>query len=246
MLLAHTTSPPSAEGTISRAFADYALALDGRALPEEVRRKAALCILDFLAARYRARDLDWSRQAVELVRRAGSRPEAGVFGTEIRAAAAEAAFANAVVGHGLIREDMHVASACHIGVVVIPAALAVAEREGAGGADLLAAIVAGYEITARLGRAVASEAFAGRFRPTGILGPFGAALAAARLAGLSHAAAVDALGFAGNLGAGLNAWPWSGGTEIYFHAGNAARGEALVDDLAPLDDIRPLTAELGV
>ncbi len=112
MLLAHTTSPPSAEGTISRAFADYALALDGRALPEEVRRKAAL--------------------------------------------------------------------------------------------------------------------------------------AAARLAGLSHAATVDALGFAGNLGAGLNAWPWSGGTEIYFHAGNAARGEALVDDLAALDDIRPLTAELGV
>ncbi len=234
MSLAPLETPRPESRTITTRFADFALGLDGARLPEVVRAKAALCLLDFLAAGRRARDLDWSRQAVALVRHQASRPEAAVFGTDLSAAASEAAFANATTGHGLIREDMHVASACHIGVVVIPAALAVAEREGASGADLLAAIVAGYEITARLGRAVLSPAFAAHFRPTGTFGPFGAALAAARLSGLTAEETVQALGFAGNAGAGLNAWPWSGGTEIYFHAGEAARAGVRAADLARL------------
>ena len=78
-------------------------------------RKAGFCLLDFLAACLRPRHLDWSRQALELVRRSGSRAAATLIGTDLQAAAAEAAFANATAGHGLIREDMHVASACHIG-----------------------------------------------------------------------------------------------------------------------------------
>ena len=94
--------------TVTGIFADFAISLNGATLPIEVRRKAGLCLLDFLAACLRARDLDWSRQAIELVRRGGSRGDAAVIGTDLRAAAAEAAFANATAGHGLIREDMHI------------------------------------------------------------------------------------------------------------------------------------------
>ncbi|MFT5172939.1 MAG: 2-methylcitrate dehydratase PrpD, partial [Gammaproteobacteria bacterium] len=245
MSIAHAAPVAAGASTVTATFADFAISLDGTTLPTEVRRKAGLCLLDFLAACLRARELEWSRQALELVRRGGSRADATLIGTDLQAAATEAAFANATAGHGLIREDMHVASACHIGVVVIPAALAVAEREGASGADLLAAIVAGYEITARLGRAVLSQAFAAHFRPTGTIGPFGAALAAARLAALSRDETVAALGFAGNLGAGLNEWPWSGGTEIYFHAGNAARAGVQAADLGAIGALASATIVEG-
>jgi 2-methylcitrate dehydratase PrpD len=81
---------------------------------------------------------------------------------------------------------MLVASAYHIGVVVVPAALAMAEREESNGAYFLGANVAGYEIAARLGRAILSASFVTHFRPTRTVGQFSTALAVARLAALSR------------------------------------------------------------
>jgi 2-methylcitrate dehydratase PrpD len=215
-------------------LAAYGCALDGAALPVAVQRKAATCLLDYLSACLSARELPWSRQAVARTVALGARGEATIIGTCARSAASEAAFANATTGHGLVREDMHVGSACHIGVVVIPAALAMAERAAGKGADLLAGIVAGYEVMARVGTALLSNAFASRFRPTGTVGPLGAAMAAARSAGFDAAVASNALALAGNLGAGLNEWPRCGGSEVFFHAGHAARAGIVAVELAAL------------
>jgi 2-methylcitrate dehydratase PrpD len=157
-----------------------------------------------------------------------------VIGSSLRTAAAEAAFVNGVRGHGLIREDMHLESGSHIGVVVLPTALALAEREDQSGAAFAGAVVAGYEIMARLGRALLTERFATHFRPTGTFGPVAAAAASAPLLDLTHEQATAAIGFAGNFGCGLNEWSRAGGTEIYFHAGVAARNGILAAELAQL------------
>jgi 2-methylcitrate dehydratase PrpD len=128
-----------------------------------------------------------------------------------------------VLGHGLVREDMHSASISHLGIVVVPTLLALACHGQVAGSDFLAAVVAGYEVGARVGAALMDAELARSFRPTGITGPLAGAAAGARLLGLDAAATANALALAANATGGLNAWGHTGGSEMYFHPGFAAR-----------------------
>ncbi|HET6608781.1 MAG TPA: MmgE/PrpD family protein, partial [Rhodopila sp.] len=78
-------------------------------------------------------------------------------------------------------------------------------------------------VGARIGATLFDAELAGRFRPTGVTGPIGAACAGARLLGLDADCITAAIGQAANCVAGLNNWPWAGSTEVFFHAGNGAR-----------------------
>lgn len=185
-------------------------------------RAARRCLLDYLSCVFEARDLPWSEQAATL---ATSVAEAGahIAGRAGMYAPADAAFANAVAGHGLVREDMHAASVAHLGVVVWPTVLALAERHPVSGEQVLAAAIVGYETGARIGRALMNPELARLFRPTGLVGPFAAVMAGARLIGLDAQRALNAFALAGNCCAGLNEWGHTGGSEMYFHPGFVVR-----------------------
>jgi 2-methylcitrate dehydratase PrpD len=215
---------------LARRLARTALGADLGALPAAVRDKARLCLIDFLSCAFEARELPWSRQAVALARPLPG--GAGIIGTALETAPADAAFANAALGHGLVREDMHAGAIAHLGVVVWPTLLAFAERTPVDGGALLDAAVVGYEAGARLGRALITAELARRFRPTGLIGPPGAALGACRLLGLGEDAAVSALALAANTSSGLNHWPHTGGSEMYFHPAFAARNAVSAVELA--------------
>ncbi len=96
-----------------------------------------------------------------------------------------AAFANACLLHARAQDDTHYPSQCHPGCVVIPAALAAAERSDADPHRLLCAIVAGYEVTAAIGEPLCDAAIARGIRPASVFGALGAATAAA-VAGLGQ------------------------------------------------------------
>ncbi len=87
----------------------------------------------------------------------------------------------------------------HAAVTIVPAAIAVAEQAGAGGKDVIAAVAAGLEVTIAALRAVGRRhRAAGRgFRTTSIAAPIGAAVAGAKLLGLTHAQTLNAMGLAG-------------------------------------------------
>jgi 2-methylcitrate dehydratase PrpD len=211
-------------------MARAALAADLAAMPAEVSAKARLCVLDFLSCAFEAGNLPWSRQAVAIAR--PLEDGATIIGTPGCFAHPDAAFANAALGHGLVREDMHAGSIAHLGVVVWPTLLALAERTKVGGAELLAAAVVGYEAGARIGRALMTPELARLFRPTGLVGPLGAALAGSRLIGLDESGAVHALALAANTAGGLNQWPHTGASEMYFHPAFAARNALAAIELA--------------
>ena len=86
--------------------------------------------------------------------RARSASGATIIGTGTLASPGDAAFANATMGHGLVREDMHAASICHHGVVIWPTLLALSERTALSGTTFLAAAIIGYETGAQIGRAL--------------------------------------------------------------------------------------------
>src|SRR4051812_39561614 len=100
--------------------------------------KAKLCLLDFLGCAFEASELEPSRQAVAAVPAA---PGGHMIGESATTTPADAAFVNAVKGHGLVREDMHAASVCHHGVVVWPLLLALAQTNTVSGQDLLRSAV---------------------------------------------------------------------------------------------------------
>src|SRR5438874_4276517 len=123
-------------------------------LPAPVLDKAHLCLADMIGISALAADSPSSRQAVSLAQ---------------RASAADVAFANATIAHGLVQEDMHTASVSHIGVVVWPTLLALSEIHRASGREMLSAAVAGYQVMARLGAALITKEVARIFRPTGLV-----------------------------------------------------------------------------
>jgi 2-methylcitrate dehydratase PrpD len=202
-------------------------------LSPEAIEKVKIALLDFLSCAYESLDLPPSRQAIQIAGRAGS-GHASVIGTRVRASAAEAAFANAVLGHGLVREDMHTGSVSHLGVVIFPTLLALAQTHKVAGRDFIAGAICGYEVGASVGRALMDQETVRIFRPTGITGPLGAAVAGSRMLGLTDDAGVSALGFAANATAGLNEWPASGADDMFFHAGFAARNAVTSVELAEL------------
>ncbi len=119
----------------------------------------------------------------------------GVFGDAARYTPAGAAFLNGALAHSLDFDDTHAAGSLHPGAPVIPAALAAGEMVGATGADVLAAIIAGYEITCRVALALpAGEHYDRGYHPTATCGAFGAAAAAARVFHLDADGVANALG----------------------------------------------------
>ena len=207
---------------MARAMAQWIHAVDADALDAPVIEKARVCLLDMIGVAAQAHDLPWSRQAAAYAAAMGG-DAATLLGSPARASVAEAAFANATMAHGLVQEDMHTASVSHIGVVIWPTLLALAEHERASGAELLVAGIIGYQVMARLGQALITKDVARRFRPTGLTGAIGAAAAGARLLRLSEDETVHALALAANTAGGLNEWPHAGGGEMFFHPGFAAR-----------------------
>jgi 2-methylcitrate dehydratase PrpD len=201
-------------------------------LPAEVIAKVKIGLLDMLSCAYEARTLPWGCQAICMASRASG--NARVIGTPVHTSPSEAAFANATLGHGLVREDMHTGAVSHLGVVILPALLALAQQQKASGRDFILGAVCGYEIGAAVGRAIMDQEMVRRFRPTGITGPLAGAMAGSRLLALDEDAAVSALGFAANATGGLNEWPYCGGDEMFFHPGFAARSAVTAVELASL------------
>jgi 2-methylcitrate dehydratase PrpD len=160
----------------------------------------------------------------------GKSDEAAMF-PDARSSAAGAAFANGVASHILELDDVHKGATLHAGAPVIPAALAVAEREHADGRAFLLAVAVGYDAALRVGEAVNPSHY--RFwHPTGTAATFGSVAAAGSLLKLNGAQMLDALGTAGTQAAGLWEFNADGAMSKHLHPGKAAFEGILAADLA--------------
>jgi 2-methylcitrate dehydratase PrpD len=129
----------------------------------------------------------------------GGTPEATAVGVKPRVPARSAAFCNGWLGDLLDYEDTQKFGGNHPGATIVPAALAVGQRQGSSGEELLAALVAGYEVANRIAFAVFPSSTLRGFLPTGASGTIGAAAAAARLLHLDAEATAHAINIAGFL-----------------------------------------------
>src|SRR5437588_7086742 len=164
-------------------LAEFATALTLDDGPEDVAHHAKLHLLDTLGCGLAAHATGVATEGRQAMAELGGEAQATVIGLDARLPGPNAAFANAMLCHGLDFDDTHSDSVAHVSAVVCPAALAAGEAAGSSGRELLTAIVGGNEVVTRIGMAASGAFHARGFHPTAICGIFGGTTAACRLAG---------------------------------------------------------------
>jgi len=197
--------------------------------------RAALAprVLDIIGVAVAATELDTSIAVFGFAEDTGGRGAASAIGLADPTSAPMAAFVNGVLAHSLDFDDTHLPSIVHPSASVVPAALAAGEAHDASGADILAAVAAGIEITVRLGMAgysVATDDRPGQSiyfehgqHATSICGAIGSAAAAARLCGLDANGCAHAMAIAASMASGIIEANRTGGTVKRMHCGWAAQ-----------------------
>jgi 2-methylcitrate dehydratase PrpD len=231
--------------TASEQLADLCASFDWSDLPEPARERTKELVLDLLGVALRGSAEASSAPVLALAREQGPGP-ASLIGASAAGSVPWAALANGTAAHAIEMDDVTTESSLHPGVAVVPAALAVAEERGAGGAAFLAAVVAGYEVTIRVGNALnPASAYRRGFHPTGVAGAFGAAVAAGRLLGLDADGLTRAIGIAGTLAAGSLEYLSDGAWTKRLNAGWAAHAGVVAAGLARGGFSGPATALEG-
>ena len=193
------------------------------ALPADAKHYAKRHLLDTVGVMIAGAGGSIATQAenvLKLVRPAGTVP---VTGRSRRADLLDAAFLGGTAAHGIELDDGYRHGSAHCGCVVIPAVIPMAADRKASGAQLIEAIVCGYETNIALARACAPDLRHRGFHPTSAVGPFGAAMATGKLRGLNAQQLANALGLAASSSAGLFAFVAGGGDVKRLHAGHASR-----------------------
>lgn len=191
-----------------------------------VLNAARFCVLDSIGAALGAsRSAEISSVADTYICWSGTGlngKTASVWGQGKHANLFTALLVNGLSAHELELDDVHTASKSHVGAVVVPAAWGVAEAISADGKAFIEAVIVGYEIMGRIGKAmdVSSNRRRG-WHTTGVIGTFGAAAAAGKLLGLSEDELVSAFGMAGTQSSGLWAFLAEGASCKKLHPARA-------------------------
>ena len=187
---------------VTRELASFVADTDYNDLSEKVKEHTKVCILDWLGAALAGSLEPPTKIITSIIRELGGREESTIIGTRTKTSCVNAALTNGISGHSVELDDIHEESIIHTAAPVVPAALAVAERNNVSGRDLITSVVLGYEVEIRIGTAINPSHY--RFwHTTGTCGTFGAATSAGKILGLDRKGMVHALGIAGTQAAGL-------------------------------------------
>ena len=191
------------EGATAR-LANFLAPIRFSDLPPETIESAKIFVLDLIGCALGAMRTEEVRIAAEVTQLLGGTPESSAIGLGFKTSCQNAAFLNGISSHVIELDDTHRSSITHVGAGVIPAALAIAERDKADGASFLASVVVGYEACLRVANAVQPSHWRRGFLSMGTCGTFGAAAAVGHLRQLGADQLRDALGLSGIQAAGLN------------------------------------------
>lgn len=199
--------PPPSPSVRTKRLSAYMAGALGRGLPAKAAEKAKHHILDTLAAAVSGSRLVPGERAISFIRTQGGKKESLVIGTGFVTTAINAALANGMMAHADETDDSHFGANMHPGCVIVPAALAVAERQGRPGRDFLGAVTLGYDVGCRVNQTLGAAALRRRELDSHSFGgTFGAAAAAAALLGLSPRQMRHVLSYAAQQTSGMRTW----------------------------------------
>jgi 2-methylcitrate dehydratase PrpD len=217
--------------------------LSYKTLPEAVVDRVQYLLLDYIGVAARGSLSDSSQLVQRLISSLENTQDgAVVIGTNIKAPPPYAALANGIASHSLELDDVVNQASLHPAVAIMTTALAAAHIAGCTGKEFIAAVVAGYEVTIKLGIALDPAAhYARGFHPTGTCGTMGAAITAAKILKLDRKSMQNALGISGSQAAGSMEFLSDGAFTKRFHPGWAAHSGIIAALLARNHFTQPQT-----
>jgi len=213
-------------------LADFVLGSSYSGIPEEVVRNVKFHVINVVGLCLASGELEAGRVVAKVAAQMGGEKEATIVGRGGLFPAPNAALANGTMAHVLDYDDTHDESFIHVGPPVVPAALAMGQREKVDGKELLTAIAIGMETAIRVGLASPGQLTKVGFHPTSVCGVFGATAAAGKILRLSRDRMANAFGIAGSQASGLYEFFSDGSWVKQFHPGWAAHSGVIAALLA--------------
>ena len=226
------TMKKKTKDTLAKRLADFVYDLSFKDLPPEVVEKAKISILDAMACAFDGFLTETSRIALAVYQTLKKNGRATVWPSGEHGNYSDTAWVNCLLVHSMLHDDTQWSAGGHMGSVIIPTAFAIAEEEGKSGSEVLTAIVAGYEVAARIGVKSCQTIIDRRFRGSGIFGTFAAAVAGGKLLGLNGKELRHAINCASTFSAGTLEASNLGTAEWRFQNGAALRSGIIAALLA--------------
>lgn len=218
------------EPVVTEALAEFAATLTFDQIPAEARTVARHCLMDMVGVALAGKSEPLSQMLAAQIEDEGGAKHATLIGLGDKTSANQAALYNGSAAHALDYDDVLGVFTGHPTVAVMPAVLALAERHGKDGKEVITAFVAGVEVLARIGAMMSKGHYARGWHSTGTIGAIGAAAGCANLLGLDAEATNRAMGIAASEAAGLKS---NFGTMTKpLHAGKAAQNGLMAATLA--------------
>lgn len=213
VLAAATTTKPA------ERIAGFAAGLTYEDIPEAVRERARIQILDGLGVGLASNAFPFAEKALAGIAALGGPGDCTVLGRTLRLKLRDAALANGLLIHGLDFDDTHLASIVHATAASLPCALTLAESLDVHGRELMTAYVAGMEAAIRIGLAARGGFHHTGFHATGVISHFSSAVVAGKLLGLDAAGITCAQGIAASTASGVQVFLEEGAWTKRFHPG---------------------------
>jgi len=204
---------------VTKILAEFIANTGFNKFSKNVIEHAKICFLDWLGAALVGIKEKPAKIALSFIRDVNGRKESSIVGLNVKTSCINAALVNGVAGHCVELDDIHEEAIIHPAAPVIPAALAVGEKENIDGKTLLTSIILGYEVEIRVSKAINPSHY-NFWHPTGTCGCFGSAAAVGKILGLNLKKMVYTFGIAGTQASGLI--EVFGSMSKPFNAGKAA------------------------
>lgn len=188
---------------VTRLLADFVAASRWDDIPALVRQDGVRTLLNSIGCALGGANDEAMGLMIRALAPTFGPAQASVIGRRERPDALNAAFLNAVGANVLEYDDTHLPTVMHPGAPIVPALLAIAERQRVSGAALLHALIVGIEVGCRVGNALMPNHYRRGYHITASCGIFSAAAGAAKLLGLDRQKTLWALGHAATQSAGL-------------------------------------------
>ena len=215
-----TTEPEKgASKLISRRLAEFANAFQYDDIPEAVRERAKLLILDAVGIAYASTHYDFAGKILAGLQEVSGGGTNSLIGYAAKLPLRDAVIMNGALVHGLDYDDTHMTSVVHPTASSFTTALSMTEHLGLDGKALLSTYVLAMENVIRIGMAANGGLHKFGFHPTGVCGHFSTALAVGRLLGLNVDQLSMAQAFAGSTAAASMEFVEEGGWNKRIHAG---------------------------
>lgn len=215
-----------------KALAAFSATVNWRDLPVALRDKVVDHVVDNIGVMFSGIGMPACAGARRAVSMWGAGEDAAVIGMNARLPSSSAAFVNALHARIHTFDDTYEPGTLHTGSPVIAASLALADKHELDGETFLSAVIAGYEVAARVAASVSPSHYAAGFHNTGTCSVFGATAAASRLLALGPVETAEAFGLAGAAAGGLRQHQIDGSMfDSAFHGARAAQSGVMAAQL---------------